>query len=82
MKPKQIMKIIVDAAMTVLLLLLMTYERIGSDVHEWFGISVFMLFVLHHILDYTRIKDTLFYPIWSIMFKQFSLDFDFLENFL
>lgn len=28
MKPKQIMRIIVDAAMTVLLLLLMTYERI------------------------------------------------------
>lgn len=31
--------------------LLITYERIGSDVHEWFGISVFMLFVLHHILN-------------------------------
>lgn len=51
MKPKQIMRIIVDAAMTVLLLLLMTYERIGSDVHEWLGISVFVLFVLHHILN-------------------------------
>lgn len=51
MKPKQIMRIIVDAVMTVLLLLLMTYERIGSDVHEWLGISVFVLFVLHHILN-------------------------------
>ena len=51
MKPKQIIKIIVDAAMTVLLLLLMTYERIGGAVHEWLGISVFVLFVLHHILN-------------------------------
>ena len=51
MKPKQIIKIIVDAAMTVLLLLLMTYERIGGAVHEWLGISIFVLFVLHHILN-------------------------------
>lgn len=51
MKPKQIMKMIVNAAMTVLLLLLMTYERIGGAVHEWLGVSIFVLFVLHHILD-------------------------------
>lgn len=37
--------------MTILLLLLMTYERIGGDVHEWLGISIFVLFVLHHILN-------------------------------
>ena len=37
--------------MTVLLLLLMTYERIGGAVHEWLGISIFVLFVLHHILN-------------------------------
>ena len=51
MKPKLIIKMIVDAAMTVLLLLLMTYERIGGAVHEWLGISIFALFVLHHILN-------------------------------
>ena len=48
MKPKQI---IVDAAMAILLLLLMTYERIGGAVHKWLGISIFVLFVLHHILN-------------------------------
>ena len=37
--------------MTVLLLLLMTYERIGQAVHEWLGIGMFVLFVLHHILN-------------------------------
>ncbi len=51
MKPKQIIKIIVDAAMTVLLLLLMTFERIGGNVHEWLGIAIFALFILHHILN-------------------------------
>lgn len=51
MKPNQIIKIIVDTAMTVLLLILMTYERIGGDVHEWLGVSIFVLFVLHHILN-------------------------------
>lgn len=51
MKPKQALKITIDAAMTVLLLLLMTYERIGQAVHEWLGIGMFVLFVLHHILN-------------------------------
>lgn len=51
MKPKQIVKITVDMAMTVSLLLLMTYERIGQSVHEWLGIGMFVLFVLHHILN-------------------------------
>lgn len=51
MKPKQALKIIVDMAMTVLLLLLMTYERVGQAAHEWIGIGMFVLFVLHHILN-------------------------------
>ena len=51
MKPKQALKITVDMAMTVLLLLLMTYERIGQAAHEWIGIGMFVLFVLHHILN-------------------------------
>jgi hypothetical protein len=51
MKPKQALKITVDMAMTVLLLLLMTYERIGQATHEWIGIGMFVLFVLHHILN-------------------------------
>lgn len=51
MKPKQALKITVDMAMTVSLLLLMTYERIGQAAHEWLGIGMFVLFVLHHILN-------------------------------
>lgn len=51
MKPKMIVKVVVDVAMTVALLLLMTYELIGQAVHEWIGIGMFVLFVLHHILN-------------------------------
>lgn len=51
MKPKQLIKLIADAAMTVLLLLLMTFERMGAAVHEWLGVVIFALFVLHHILN-------------------------------
>lgn len=50
MKPKLIAKITVDIAMTAALLLLMTYELIGA-AHEWLGIAIFALFVVHHILN-------------------------------
>ena len=58
MKMKQILKITVDILMTVILLLLMAYSLVyGSDpsvgeaVHEWLGVGMFVLFVLHHILN-------------------------------
>ena len=58
MKPKQILKITVDLLMTATLLLLMAYSLVyGSDptvgeaIHEWLGVGMFFLFVLHHILN-------------------------------
>lgn len=51
MKPKMVLKIGVDIAMTVVLLLLMAFELIGRAAHEWIGVSMFVLFVLHHILN-------------------------------
>lgn len=51
MNPKMILKMITDAAMTIALLLLMTYELIGNKAHEWIGVAMFVLFVLHHILN-------------------------------
>ena len=45
-------KIIVDAAMFVLFLLLMEYHLLPKDVHEWLGISVFVLFLAHNALNY------------------------------
>ena len=51
MKPKQILKIITDIAMTVILLLLMDSSLVGEAVHEWLGIVMFVLFILHHIYN-------------------------------
>ena len=42
-------KWITDLAMAVLLLLLMAYSLVGEVLHEWMGIAMLALFVLHHI---------------------------------
>ena len=51
MKKKQIFRLGVDLAMTVLLLLLMGYSRVGEEAHEWLGVGMLALFVLHHVLN-------------------------------
>ena len=52
----QIVRITVDAAMTIVLLLLMGYSKIGEFTHEWLGIGMTVLFVIHHILNRKWIK--------------------------
>ncbi len=51
MQPKMVGKIIVDLGMTILLMLLMAFELIGRTAHEWIGAGMFVLFVVHHILN-------------------------------
>lgn len=51
MKAKQIFKITVDIIMTVLFIILMAYHITGNRLHEWLGVSLFILFILHHILN-------------------------------
>ena len=51
MRRKLKMKLGIDFLMTLALLLLMPYELIGEAVHEWIGAGMFVLFVLHHILN-------------------------------
>lgn len=48
---KKYRKLIVDAVMSALLLLLMAYELIDAAVHEWLGIAMFVLVILHHVLN-------------------------------
>lgn len=48
---KKHVKFGIDVVLTVLLLLLMTFERVGGAVHEWLGIFLFVLTVLHHVLN-------------------------------
>ncbi|MCD8056048.1 MAG: DUF4405 domain-containing protein [Clostridiales bacterium] len=51
MKLKFKIKIAVDVGMTVLLLLLMAYELVGEAAHEWLGMGICVLFILHHVLN-------------------------------
>ena len=40
--------------MAALLILLMACTLVGEKVHEWMGIGMFILFILHHILNIQR----------------------------
>ena len=51
MKPKAVCKIIIDVLMTLALLFLMGYQFWGDAAHEWAGTGMFLLFLLHHILN-------------------------------
>ena len=44
-------KRIVDVCLTVLLLCLMSYQVIGEVLHEWVGIGMAVVLILHHILN-------------------------------
>ena len=47
----RIIKKTVDVCMTVLLLCLMAYQVTGEVLHEWCGIGVTALLIVHHILN-------------------------------
>lgn len=57
MKPKIMLKMSVDLMMTVLLLCLMAYMLIGETAHEWMGAAMFVLFILHHVLNWRWYKN-------------------------
>lgn len=50
-KIKLKLKLIIDILMTFALLLLMSYELLGSTAHEVVGVVMFVLFVVHHALN-------------------------------
>lgn len=52
-KNRHILKYIIDAAMTILLLFLMGFQFWGDFFHEWAGAGMFVLFILHHILNFS-----------------------------
>lgn len=54
---KSQIKMTVDAAMTIMLLFLMAYERVGEAAHEWLGTCIFLLFLLHHFLNSSWYKN-------------------------
>ena len=49
---KLIGKIVVDLAMTIILLILMAYFLIGEVIHECLGTAMMLLFFMHHFLNF------------------------------
>lgn len=52
MNPQALKKLTLDFIMTILLLLLMTYELIGRTTHEWLGTGMLLLVLIHHIFNH------------------------------
>lgn len=65
MKPKAILKIVIDILMTLGLLFLMGYQFWGDAAHEWVGAGMFLLFIAHHILN-TGWHKNLFHGKYSL----------------
>ena len=50
-KTNIVSKRVIDAVLTALLLFLMAYQVTGDVLHEWLGIAMTALLVVHHILN-------------------------------
>ncbi len=57
MQRRMLVKMGIDLVMTVLLLCQMAYMLIGETAHEWMGAAMFVLFVLHHVLNWRWYKN-------------------------
>jgi hypothetical protein len=56
MNKKLAARLMLDLAMTILLLCAYAYRVIGDAAHEWIGVSVFALFITHNILNWRWYK--------------------------
>lgn len=50
MSEKAIIKILIDIGMIISLMFLMAFELVGREAHEWIGMAMFVLFLVHHAL--------------------------------
>ncbi|MGI6008071.1 MAG: DUF4405 domain-containing protein [Ruminococcus sp.] len=66
MKPGSKIRLAVDFLMTLSLLFLMGYQLWGEMAHEWVGTGMFVLFIIHHLLNPAWYRN-LFRGKYSIM---------------
>lgn len=45
-------KMLTDICMMMIMPLLMLYSLTGEELHEWFGVAMFLLFLTHHLLNW------------------------------
>lgn len=56
MTMKRKLRMAVDLAMTVMMPVLMAYSLAGELLHEWLGMAIFLLFCVHHALNWSWLK--------------------------
>jgi len=56
MSPKKYFKIVIDIILYLLFLLLMGAHLTSAAFHEWFGVGLFVCFILHNVLNYRWYK--------------------------
>lgn len=44
-------RVVIDILLTVALLLLIPYGLVGETAHEWIGSGMFVILIIHHILN-------------------------------
>ncbi len=59
MSPRKNLQILLDAIMIGMLPIIMAYELVGKSTHEWLGLAMFIIFILHNILNYRWYKNIL-----------------------
>lgn len=73
MKAKIKIKMSIDFLMTVFLLMLMAYQITGEKLHEWLGVVMVVLFLVHNFLNirwYGHLlkgKYTVLHILWTIV---------------
>ena len=51
------LRIIIDIIMFILIIILMGYHITDNKIHEYIGITIFVLFIIHHIINYRYYKN-------------------------
>ena len=51
------LRIIIDIIMFILIIILMGYHITDNKIHEYIGITTFVLFIIHHIINYRYYKN-------------------------
>ena len=57
MSAKRNINMATDLVMTMLLPVLMAYSLVGEAIHEWLGIVMFLLFIIHHAFNWRWYKN-------------------------
>jgi hypothetical protein len=52
MNRQLMIRLIIDFALTSLLLCVYAYRIIGDTTHEWIGVSVFVVCIVHNVLNW------------------------------